>query len=73
MVATEIIGALGELDDRSATGALVDAYRHRANRTGVNARLAVLDILTKWKAPEGREIALDAIERRLAEPRGAPA
>jgi len=63
VVATGIIEALSEQDDPAATGALADAYRHRANRTGVNARVDILKTLTKWKALEGKDIALDAIER----------
>lgn len=62
VVATEAVNALGALGASSAVPQLITTYATRNRREEGNIRLAILDVLTRFKATEAADLAGQALE-----------
>jgi cyclophilin family peptidyl-prolyl cis-trans isomerase/HEAT repeat protein len=58
VVATEAVAALAEHEYKEAVGALIETYRARDDREGVDVRLQILDALEKIDPDEGADVDL---------------
>jgi HEAT repeat protein/cyclophilin family peptidyl-prolyl cis-trans isomerase len=62
VAATEAVAAIGARRDVGAVALLLRAYDERSGREEGNIRLAILDVLTDFKAAESSRLAFTALE-----------